>query len=67
MFVSNHITATTPITIDYMYKESVELIPVYLLEGCGMTYARINDTMPHTWIVWERYAECVGHPKKGGG
>ena len=33
-------------------KESVELTFVYLLEGCGMTYGRINDTMPHTWIVW---------------
>ena len=33
-------------------KESVELTFVYLLEGCGMTYGRIKDTMPHTWIVW---------------
>ena len=33
-------------------KESVELTSVYLIEGCGKTYARINDTMPHTWIVW---------------
>ena len=32
-------------------KESVELTSGYLLEGCGKTYARINDTMPHTWIV----------------
>ena len=48
MFVSNHITATTPITIDYIYKESVELIPVYLLEGCGKTRTKTNDTMPHT-------------------
>ncbi len=24
-----------------------------------MTYARINDTMPHTWIVWDIYAQNV--------
>ena len=28
------------------------MIPVYLQEGCGKTLGRINDTMPHTWIVW---------------
>ena len=38
--------------VGYIKKESVELISVYLIEGCGKTYARINDTMPHTWIVW---------------
>ena len=32
-------------------KKSVELISVYLQEGCGKTQAKINDTMPHTWIV----------------
>ena len=26
------------------------MISVYLIEGCGKTYARINDTMPHTCI-----------------
>ena len=34
------------------------MISVYLIEGCGKTYARINDTMPHTWIVWV-YAQSV--------
>lgn len=24
------------------------MIPVYLLEGCGKTRMKINDTMPHT-------------------
>jgi hypothetical protein len=28
------------------------MIPVYLIEGCGKTSGRINDTKPHTWIVW---------------
>jgi hypothetical protein len=32
-------------------KESVELTFVYLSEGCGKTYVRINDAIPHTWIV----------------
>ena len=32
---------------------------VYLIEGCGMTRTEINDTMPHTWIVWGEYAKCV--------
>ena len=35
------------------------MIPVYLQEGCGKTYERINDTMPHTWIVWGFYAQNV--------
>ena len=34
------------------------MILVYLQEGCGKTYGRINDTMPHTWIVWV-YAQIV--------
>ncbi len=34
------------------------MISVYLLEGCGKTFERINDTMPHTWIVWV-YAQSV--------
>jgi hypothetical protein len=34
------------------------MILVYLQEGCGKTYGRINDTMPHTWIVWV-YAQSV--------
>ena len=28
----------------------MELTFVYLLEGCGKTYAKINDTIPHTRI-----------------
>ena len=33
-----------------IYKESVELISVYLSEGCGKTLVEINDTIPHTRI-----------------
>ena len=43
----------------YYKKESVELIFVYLLEGCGKTFERINDTMPHTYV---RYTIGVGTP-----
>ena len=42
-----------------IYKESVELSFVYLIEGCGKTLSEINDTIPHTRIdmgYW--YAEC---------
>ena len=42
-----------------IYKESVESTFVYQNGGCGKTLTKINDTMPHTWIVWGRYAECV--------
>ena len=34
------------------------MIPVYLIEGCGKTRTKTNDTMPHTWIVWV-YAQIV--------
>ena len=27
--------------------------------GSDKTLTKTNDTMPHTWIVWGRYAECV--------
>ena len=41
-----------------IYKESVELTFVYLIEGCGKTLAKINDTIPHTRIdMGYRYAE----------
>ena len=40
-------------------QESVELAYVYLIEGCGKTRTRINDAIPHTWIVWGMYAERV--------
>ena len=33
-----------------IYKESVELTFVYLLEGCGKIRLEINDTIPHTRI-----------------
>ena len=33
-----------------IYKESVELTFVYLIEGCGKTLIAINDTIPHTRI-----------------
>ena len=33
-----------------LYKESVELTFVYLLEGCGKTQSEINDTIPHTVV-----------------
>ena len=33
-------------------KKSVELTLVYQNGGCGKTLTKINDTMPHTWIVW---------------
>ena len=33
-----------------IYKESVELTSVYLLEGCGKTPIAINDTIPYTRI-----------------
>ena len=31
-------------------KESVELTFVHLIEGCGKTLTKINDTIPHTRI-----------------
>ena len=43
----------------YIYKESVELTFVYQVGGCGMTLTEINDAIPHTWIVWGRYAERI--------
>ena len=38
--------------------ESVELTSVYLNGGSDKTLKRINDTRPHTWIVWV-YAQIV--------
>ena len=41
-------------------KESVELTFVYLLEGCGKTQSKINDTIPHTRIdMGYRGTECA--------
>jgi hypothetical protein len=43
-----------------IYKESVELTFVYLLEGCGKTQSEINDTIPHTVVDMEyQGAECT--------
>lgn len=36
--------------VKHIDKESVELTSVYLIEGCGKTQAKINDTIPHTRI-----------------
>ena len=33
-------------------------VSIYLIEGCGKTLTEINDTMPHTYIVWV-YAQNV--------
>ena len=41
-------TVASPMRWISIKTESVEMIPVYHYEGCGKTYARINDTMPHT-------------------
>ena len=35
------------------------MISVYLQRGSDKTQAKINDTMPHTWIVWGIYARIV--------
>jgi len=48
MFAQNH----TLLYGGLNKTESVELIFECLLEGCGMTRTKTNDTMPHTWIVW---------------
>ena len=43
-----------------IYKESVELTFVYLIEGCGKTLSEINDTIPHTVVDMEyQGAECT--------
>ena len=34
------------------------MVSVYLQRGSDKTQAKINDTMPHTWIVWV-YAQSV--------
>ena len=35
------------------------MIPVYLVGGSDKTQAKINDTMPHTWIVWGYMHRCA--------
>ena len=43
-----------------IYKESVELTSVYLIEGCGKTLSEINDTIPHTVVdMGYQGAECT--------
>ena len=50
----------TPTSYLCIYKESVELTFVYLLEGCGKTQSEINDTIPHTVVDMEyQGAECT--------
>ena len=45
------------ISSTFRFKRGADF--AYLIEGCGKTQAKINDTIPHTWIVWGRYAESV--------
>ena len=35
------------------------MISVYLQRGSDKTLTKINETMPHTWIVWGIYARIV--------
>jgi hypothetical protein len=49
--IENFVPVSPPVRWISIKTESVEMIPVYLIEGCGKTYARINDTMPHTCLV----------------
>lgn len=51
-------TVSTPAAVGYVQKESVELF-VYLREGCGMTYAQINNT-PHRIEYIRRYIAIHG-------
>ena len=44
------VSATPSDCLRVIYKKSVELTFVYLLEGCGKTQSEINDTIPHTRI-----------------
>ena len=47
--------------VGYVQKESVEMIPVYQVGGSDKTLTKINDTMPHTWIVWDMRKELHSH------
>ena len=49
-FIEIHIVSPESSKLVIMYKESVELTFVYLIEGCGKTSLEINDTIPHTRI-----------------
>ena len=48
--------SASPPTTGYYKKESVEMF-VYLKEGCGKTYAQINNT-PHLYSMWSRHRTC---------
>ena len=37
------------------------MISVYLQRGSDKTQAKINDTMPHTWIVWVHAQRVHSH------
>ena len=39
----------------------MELNLAYQSEGCGKTRMKINDTMPHTWIVWVHAQNVHSH------
>ena len=54
-------TVASPMRLVIYIKESVEMISVYLLEGSDKTQAKTNDTMPHTWIVWDMRKELHSH------
>ena len=45
--------------VNVLNKESVELTSVYLVRGSDKTLKRINDTRPHTWIVWDICTKSV--------
>lgn len=34
-------------------------VSIHLIEGCGKTLTEINDTMPHTYIVWVICTKCA--------
>ena len=36
-------------------------VSIHLIEGCGKTLTEINDTMPHTYIVWVHAQNMHNH------
>jgi hypothetical protein len=56
---SNHVPQLLQ-NIKGIYKESVELTFVYLIEGCGKTLSETNDTIPHNVVdMGYQGAECT--------
>ena len=37
------------------------MVSVYLQRGSDKTLTKINDTMPHTWIVWVHAQKVHSH------